>query len=94
VGPTSVGPVRKQRYSGSTEVGPTRTRPRKHPIEEVGTTVITKMELLSGRFDAVLKAAMGADLLGAQDRLARTEALLAQMIIIALDGTAALRFDR
>lgn len=61
---------------------------------DVGTTIITKIELLRGRFDFVLKAATGAELLRAQQLLARTEELLAQMTIVSLNETAATHFDR
>lgn len=61
---------------------------------DVGTTVITKIELLRGRFDFVLKAATGTELLRAQQLLARTEELLAQIIIVPMDEAAAVQFDR
>jgi tRNA(fMet)-specific endonuclease VapC len=61
---------------------------------DVGTTIITKIELLRGRFDFVLKAASGSELLKAQQWLARTEELLAQIVIVPLDETAAAQFDR
>ncbi|HKZ83842.1 MAG TPA: type II toxin-antitoxin system VapC family toxin [Anaerolineae bacterium] len=61
---------------------------------DVGTTIITKIELLRGRFDFVLKAATGAELLKAQRLLARTEELLAQIVVVPLDEQAAAQFDR
>jgi tRNA(fMet)-specific endonuclease VapC len=61
---------------------------------DVGTTIITKIELLRGRFDFVLKAATGAELLRAQTLLARTEELLAQINITPFDENAAAHFDR
>lgn len=61
---------------------------------DVGTTIITKIEILRGRFDFMLKAATGAELLRAQQLLARTEELLAQIVIVPLDETAAVQFDR
>ena len=54
---------------------------------DVGTTLITKIELLRGRFDFMLKAAKGADLLKAQQLLARTEELLAQIVVVPLAKT-------
>ena len=60
----------------------------------VGTTVITRLEMLRGRMDYVMKAATGTDLLRAQQLLARTEALLEQIIIVPLDTAAALQFDQ
>jgi len=59
----------------------------------VGTTIITEIELLRGRFDFVLKAANGTDLLRAQALLSRTEELLAQMLIVSFDEDAATQFD-
>ena len=42
----------------------------------VGTTIITKSELLRGRIDFLLKASTGAELLRAQQWFTRTEELL------------------
>jgi tRNA(fMet)-specific endonuclease VapC len=61
---------------------------------DVGTTIISKIELLRGRFDFVLKAATGAELLRAQQLLVRTEELLAQIMVVPLDEAAAVQFDR
>jgi len=61
---------------------------------EVGTTIITTIELLRGRFDFVLKAATGQEILSAQRLLQRTEELLAQMIVVPFDQAAAGQFDR
>lgn len=60
----------------------------------VATTVITRIEILRGRFDFVLKAATGPELLRAQRLLSRTEELLAQLVTIPLDERAANEFDR
>ncbi len=61
---------------------------------DIGTTIITKIELLRGRFDFALKAATGSELLRAHALLARTEELLAQIEIVPLDAAAAAQFDR
>jgi tRNA(fMet)-specific endonuclease VapC len=61
---------------------------------DVGTTIITKIELLRGRMDFVLKAATGTELLRAQQLLIRTEELLEQIIVVSLDVTAAAQFDQ
>ena len=61
---------------------------------DVGTTIITKIELIRGRMDFVLKAATGHQLLRAQNLLARTEELLEQIITVSMDDLAADRFDR
>ncbi len=61
---------------------------------DVGTTVITKIELMRGRFEFTLKAATGDELLRAQRLLTRTEELLAQIIVVPFDEAAAAHFDR
>jgi tRNA(fMet)-specific endonuclease VapC len=61
---------------------------------DVGTTIVTKIELLRGRFEFLLKAATGAELLRAQSWLARTEELLAQAVIVPFDEDVADYFDR
>jgi tRNA(fMet)-specific endonuclease VapC len=63
------------------------------PDPDVGTTIVTKIELLRGRFDFVLKAATGKDLLRAQQLLLRTEELLAQIVIVPFDDAAAAHFE-
>jgi tRNA(fMet)-specific endonuclease VapC len=60
----------------------------------VGTTIITKSELLRGRIDFLHKAATGAELLRAQQWFTRTEELLAQILIVPFNETAATHFDR
>ncbi len=67
-----------------------------HAVDDpvVGTTIITKSELLRGRIDFLMKAAVGADLLRAQQWFTRTEELLAQILIVPFDTTAATQFDR
>lgn len=67
---------------------------RKLDDPDVGTTIITKIELLRGRFDFVLKAATGVELVRAQQLLAHTEELLGQIVIVPLDEAAATQFDR
>lgn len=61
---------------------------------DIGITIITKIEILRGRFDFVLKAANREELLKAQYWLYRTEELLAQLSVIPIDETAAIQFDR
>ena len=61
---------------------------------DVGTTIITKIELLRGRMDRVLKANGGSDLLRAQYLLARTEELMEQIVVIPMDDVAVAQFDR
>jgi tRNA(fMet)-specific endonuclease VapC len=60
---------------------------------EVVTTVITRIEILRGRFDFVLKATDGAQLRKAQDWLRRSEGLLNRIAIVPLGAVAADQFD-
>jgi tRNA(fMet)-specific endonuclease VapC len=61
---------------------------------DVATSIITKVEILRGRFDFVLKAATGAEVIRAQQLLIRTEDLLAQIIVVPLNEDAVAQFDR
>ncbi len=61
---------------------------------DIATTVISKVELLRGRFEFLLKAADGAQLLRAQDWLIKTELLLSQLRILPFEAAAATEFDR
>ncbi len=61
---------------------------------EVGTTVITKIEILRGRFEFVLKAATGTELLRAQKLLARSEERLGQILVVSINEAAIAQFDR
>lgn len=76
--------------------GHQRVVQRLHELDDpdVGTTVITRIEILRGRFDFVLKATSGADLIRAQQLLARTEELLSQIMVVPLDEMSAARFDQ
>ncbi|NJP10138.1 MAG: type II toxin-antitoxin system VapC family toxin [Leptolyngbyaceae cyanobacterium RU_5_1] len=78
-------------HAGNSNVAE-RLRTLEDPI--VGTTIITKIELLRGRMDYVFKAAAGTDLLRAQRLLKRTEDLLAQLLIVSFSPKAAEEFDR
>jgi tRNA(fMet)-specific endonuclease VapC len=69
-----------------------RLRTVEDPV--VGTTIVTKSELLRGRIDFLLKAADGAGLLRAQQWFTRTEELLAQILVVPFDQDAATEFDR
>jgi tRNA(fMet)-specific endonuclease VapC len=61
---------------------------------EIATSIVTRIEILRGRFDAVLKAAASEQLLRAQQFLWRTEDLLDALRIIPFDEAAAREFDR
>jgi tRNA(fMet)-specific endonuclease VapC len=67
---------------------------RKLDDPEIGITIITKIELLRGRFDFLLKAAGGSDLIKAQRWLTVTEALLEPLLIVPIDERVAAQFDR
>lgn len=56
--------------------------------------IVTKIELLRGRFDYLLKAASGADLLRTQQLLTRTEELLEQLAVLPFDVESSRRFDQ
>ena len=60
----------------------------------IATTIITRIEILRGRFDSVLKAADGTQLRQAQEWLQRSEELLGRIAIVAFDAAAAVAFDK
>ncbi len=62
--------------------------------EEVVTSVITRIEILQGRFASVLKAENSAKLLQAQQRLDESEQDLSRFTVLAIDDAAAAEFDR
>ena len=76
--------------------GHPRVIARLHETDDpiVGTTIITKSELLRGRIDFLLKAATGAQVRRAQQSLVRTEELLAQILIVKFDESAEQHFTR
>jgi tRNA(fMet)-specific endonuclease VapC len=61
---------------------------------DIAITIITQVELLRGRFEFVLKAATGDELLRVQQWLTRTAELLAQIAMVPIDNAAAAQFDR
>ena len=61
---------------------------------DVGTTIITKVEILRGRYEYLLKASTSAEILRAQELLLRTEELLSQIPTGPFDDAAATVFDR
>jgi tRNA(fMet)-specific endonuclease VapC len=56
--------------------------------EEITTTIVTKIEMLRGRIDYIIKAQADEDLLKAQQRFDRTEELLSQIKIISITPDA------
>ncbi len=69
-------------------------RARSLPESEIGTTLITRIELLRARFEFLLKASDGQQLLRAQARLQRSERLLHGLLIASFNEAAATWFDR
>ncbi|HVK15349.1 MAG TPA: type II toxin-antitoxin system VapC family toxin [Fimbriiglobus sp.] len=57
-------------------------------------SLITLIEVLRGRFDALLKAADGAALSRALDGLRSSEAYLAEYRVLPFDAPAVAEFDR
>jgi tRNA(fMet)-specific endonuclease VapC len=63
-------------------------------IDHVEITVISRIEVLQGRFDYVLKAATGRQLQLAQGYLMKSDRDLATLKIIPIDASAADIFDQ
>ena len=61
---------------------------------EIAITIVTKIEILRGRIDYLLKAFSGEDLLKAQDLFCRSETLLNQLPLISIEQNAANQFER
>ena len=57
-------------------------------------SIVSRIEVLQGRFDSMLKSENADKLLRAQNRLAEAEKNLASYIIIPFDETAANEFDQ
>lgn len=64
------------------------------PDEEIGTTVITRAEILRARFEFLLKASDGEQLQRAQQRLDSSESLLNDLRIANVDAATAAEFDK
>jgi tRNA(fMet)-specific endonuclease VapC len=67
---------------------------RSQVTEEVAVTVVTRIEVLQGRFAALLKAADPDQLQRAQSRLAESERQLASFAVLPVDAAAAAEFGR
>ena len=61
---------------------------------QVVTTVISRIEILTGRFAAIMKAADGDQLRRTQHWLEQSEKHLRRVPILAVDDAAAAEFDR
>jgi tRNA(fMet)-specific endonuclease VapC len=62
--------------------------------EDPALTIITQIEALRGRYDAVLKAEDGARLLAAQQGLIRTMNHLTSFAVVPFDEAVTAEFDR
>lgn len=78
-------------HAGNERIGLRRDRvdPR-----EIATTIVTRVEVLQARYQFLLKAADGEQLLRAQQRLRQSEELLRQIPILWIDDAAADEFNR
>src|SRR5262245_20642229 len=75
--------------------GHTRVQSRMRSAEpDVATTIITRIEVLQGRFDAILKAANADQLQQAHQRLRDSEQQLMTIPILPIDRTTADQFDK
>jgi tRNA(fMet)-specific endonuclease VapC len=64
------------------------------PSAEIATTVVSRIQALQGRFQFLLKAATGDELLRAQSLLDRTIQALTQVeTVLPIDARAAAEFD-
>jgi tRNA(fMet)-specific endonuclease VapC len=66
----------------------------RHTAEEVAITVISRIEVLQGRFATLLKAANGAELQRGQRRLDQAEENLSLFRVLSSTDAAAAEFDR
>ena len=65
------------------------------PSAEIAITIVSRIEVLRGRFDFLMKAASGEQLLRAQGWLNETVRSLAQVeTVIPIEDAAATQFDR
>jgi tRNA(fMet)-specific endonuclease VapC len=78
-------------YSGNSNV---TNRLKSVTDVEVGITIVTKVEILRGRIDYLLKADNGSNLLKAQELFFRTERLLGELLIVPMNQVAVTEFDR
>ncbi len=60
----------------------------------IGTTIITKAEILRGRIDYMIKAETGEGLLKAQKLFFRTEEFLSDLLTVPINQPASAEFDR
>ena len=61
--------------------------------EKPGVAIISRIEILTGRFQSVMKAADAIELLRNLERLQRSEAQLKGFAFVGVDALAAAKFD-
>jgi tRNA(fMet)-specific endonuclease VapC len=67
-------------------------RLKEHSDEVVGITIVTRIEILRGRFDRVLKAASNEQFLQAQEVLQVSEAKLNKLLTLYIDDHSLRQF--
>lgn len=77
-------------FQGRTEV----VERRREETEEVAIAVVTRIEVLQGRFATLLKAEDGPALKRSQERLDQAERDLRLFPVLPVDDTATTEFDR
>lgn len=63
-------------------------------MDPVAITIITRLEILRGRSEALLKAADGLELQEAMSRLTLAEQALGRFLVVPVDAASAAEFDR
>jgi tRNA(fMet)-specific endonuclease VapC len=67
---------------------------RRQETDAVVISVVTRIEILEGRFATLLKAPDGAALKRGQERLDQAERDLRPFVVLSIDDAAATEFDR
>lgn len=74
--------------------GHDRVSRRVEQSDSFAITIVTRIEILHGRFDSIVKAANGTELLKAQHWLIENESYLNEIDVATFDDVAAGQFDR
>jgi tRNA(fMet)-specific endonuclease VapC len=80
-------------HNGNARVEAQVARAEKQNLK-VDTTIITRVEILRGRLEFLLKAGTGAEVMRAQQWLHHSETLLTKIEVLPFDAAAAIIFDR
>ncbi len=62
--------------------------------DQIALALVTRLEVLYGRIEAVIKAATAEELLRAVDGLTQSEAFLIRFSIVSIDDAAAEQFEK